>query len=370
MRVGIYYGMDLGTGSSGNDMYQEIAEQVRIADERGVDSAWIGESHSIDGGCPSPQIMVPALGGVTEAIRLGPIKILPLDSQPMRISEDFAQIDIQLNGRLNFGSWEGGRPDDFRAYNQDFEQRQERFEEVLDFILLSWTNDAFAYVGDHVKFPGNAQAPANGKKWERAPFTAPFVPQWDVGEYVPPHLAVTPKPVQTPRPPAYVYGWNEDSIDFAARAGHSFIFSPLESGTRLRKKVGRYVRGLGSAGRSVGEVDVAIIRDVWVNEDSGVARSQAASVLEQAFRQAAADGSLAAAEGRSFSDGDLNFDALAQDRFMIGTPAEVVDSIKTLQADTGLNHIICRMPFPGVSHNQAMDFINAFERYVHPMLLA
>ncbi|MCC6381658.1 MAG: LLM class flavin-dependent oxidoreductase [Dehalococcoidia bacterium] len=371
MRVGIYYGMDLGAGPGPDEgMYLEIAEQVRAADRAGVDTAWIGETHAREGGCPSPQVVLPALGGVTQAIRLGALKVLPLDRQPMRIAEDFAQIDVQLNGRLNFGVWEGSDAEAFSAYGQDFNQRRERFEEVLDFILVAWTNDAIAYVGEHVTFPGNAVKPMDGSRWERAPFTPPYRPQWEWGDWVPPHLAVTPKPVQTPRPPVYVYGWSDAAIDFAARCGHSFLFSPLESGARLRQKIGRYTRQLVAAGRSPSEVDVAVIRDVWVHEDPATARAQVAPVIEGAFRQAHGDGSLAEAEGRRFAAAEIAYDSLADDRFMVGDAQTVVDALKALQADTGANHVVCRMPFPGVTHAEALDFIGTFERHVHPMLLA
>lgn len=368
MRIGIYYGMDLGAGASGEGMYGEIAEQIKLADERGIDTAWIAESHFAEGSCPSPQIMIPALGSITEAIRIGPLKILPLDHQPMRIAEDFGQIDIELNGRLNFGVWEGNDPEAFRAHNQSMKERWGRFQEVLDFILVAWTNDSIAYVGEHVKFPGNAKPPANGARWERAPFTPPYKPQWEWGDWVPPHLAVTPKPVQTPHPPVYVYGWRDQAIDFAARHGNSFIFSHLESLPRIREKVARYTRELEAAGRSTTDVDIAIVRDVWVHQDAGAARAQAEPVLERAFRRASEDGSLAEAEGKSFSSAELSYDDLARDRFLIGEPKAVVDQIKTLQAETGINHLICRIPFPGVTNTQVKAFINTFERYVHPML--
>lgn len=368
MRVGIYYGMDLGAGAAGNRMYEEIAQQIRLADKRGIDTAWIGETHSAEGGCPSPQVMIPAIGTVTGAIRIGPLKILPLDRQPMRIAEDFGQIDIELNGRLNFGVWEGNDPEAFRAHSQDMGARWERFQEVLDFILLAWTNDSFAYVGEHVNFPGTAEPPAGGARWERAPFMPPYRPQWEWGEHVPPHLAVTPKPMQTPRPPVYVYGWRQQSIDFAAKHGHSIILSQLESQSRIGEKVASYRASLEAAGRSPSEVDIAVVRDVWVHEDADTARSQVERVLEGAFRKANEDGSLADAEGRSFSDSDLSYEALAGDRFLIGDPRDVVDQIRTLQADTGINHLICRIPYPGVSTPQVYDFINTFEQYVHPML--
>lgn len=369
MRIGIYYAMDMGVGTSGDRLYEEIAQQVQLADQTGIDTLWIGENHFTEGGCPSPQIMVPALGGVTQAIRIGPLKVLPLDHQPMRIAEDFAQIDVQLNGRLNFGVWEGNDPEAFRAYNQSFEESWERFQDVLDFILVAWTNDSFAYVSKHVKFPGNANPPANGRRWERAAFTPPFKPQWEWGDWVPAHLGVTPKPIQTPRPPVYIYGWREQAIDFAAHHGHSFIFSPLESLPRLAEKVAHYTRELELAGRSASEVDIAMIRDVWVHQDGAQARSQVARVLERAFRQAYTDGSLGEAEGRTFSPSEITYDNLARDRFLVGEPKEVVDQVKALQAETGLNHLICRIPFPGVTPAQVIEFINTFERYVHPMLM-
>jgi alkanesulfonate monooxygenase SsuD/methylene tetrahydromethanopterin reductase-like flavin-dependent oxidoreductase (luciferase family) len=196
----------------------------------------------------------------------------------------------------------------------------------------------------------------------------PYRPQWEWGEHVPPHLAVTPKPMQTPRPPVYVYGWRQQSIDFAAKHGHSIILSQLESQSRIGEKVASYRASLEAAGRSPSEVDIAVVRDVWVHEDADTARSQVERVLEGAFRKANEDGSLADAEGRSFSDSDLSYEALAGDRFLIGDPRNVVDQIRTLQADTGINHLICRIPYPGVSTPQVYDFINTFEQYVHPML--
>ncbi len=371
MRIGLYYGMDLGTGSSGEQMYAEIADQVKHADRDGIDTVWIAETHFAEGSCPSPQILIPALGSMTTSIRIGPLKILSLDHQPVRIAEDFAQIDIELNGRLNFGVWEGNDAEAFRAHNQNMDDRWDRFREELDFIQVAWSNDSFAYQGEYVTFPGNAGLLAQGtkRKWERAPFNPPYKPQWEWGDWVPPYLAVTPKPVQTPHPPVYVYGWRDQSIDFAAAHGNSMIFSHLESLPRIREKVARYTNVLEAAGRASSEVDVALVRDIWVHEDADVARTQAKPVLEAAYQQANKDGSLAEAEGRDFSSEELSYEKLATDRFLIGEPKVVVDQIKMLQAETGINHLICRIPFPGVTHTQVNEFIDCFERYVHPMLM-
>src|SRR5262249_58766003 len=128
-------------------------EQVELADDLGFDTVLFEEEHfSASSSCASLIGMIGAAASSTQAIRIGPVKALPLDN-PAHVAEDYAILDLQLNGRLIFGVGPGEQEGQFRTFGVPFAERWERFVETLDFVTKAWTNDAFCYGGRYFRFP-------------------------------------------------------------------------------------------------------------------------------------------------------------------------------------------------------------------------
>jgi alkanesulfonate monooxygenase SsuD/methylene tetrahydromethanopterin reductase-like flavin-dependent oxidoreductase (luciferase family) len=66
--------------------------------------------------------------------------------------------------------------------------------------------------------------------------------------------------------------------------------------------------------------------------------------------------------------GTLTIQRLAEDRFILGTPAQCVEQITRLQQQLGLTHRICRLSFPGIPRQAALASVELFTQAVLPAL--
>src|ERR1044071_7322297 len=104
--------MELGVGMfgdlhiSGNGEIQspqqrlkEILEEVKLMDEVGLDFFGIGEHHRPDYAVSAPEIIVAAASTITKRIKLGSAVTVLSSTDPVRVYQHFATIDLISDGR-------------------------------------------------------------------------------------------------------------------------------------------------------------------------------------------------------------------------------------------------------------------------------
>ncbi|HMP31511.1 MAG TPA: LLM class flavin-dependent oxidoreductase, partial [Saprospiraceae bacterium] len=79
--------------------YSEIIEQIKLADELGVDVFALGEHHREDYSVSSPEILLAALSTVTKNIKLASGVTVLSSSDPVKIYQNFASVDLLSKGR-------------------------------------------------------------------------------------------------------------------------------------------------------------------------------------------------------------------------------------------------------------------------------
>ena len=155
MKFGLFY---LGSSPERQyaDTYAQILEQIEYGEELGFESVWLAEHHRSEYGImPRPAIMAAAIAQRTKRMRIGVgVSILPF-SNPVRIAEDWAMVDVLSGGRLDFGTGRGYQPREFEAMRADVNYSKEVFKEALDIVLGLWAlpdGEFFSYKGDHFDF--------------------------------------------------------------------------------------------------------------------------------------------------------------------------------------------------------------------------
>jgi alkanesulfonate monooxygenase SsuD/methylene tetrahydromethanopterin reductase-like flavin-dependent oxidoreductase (luciferase family) len=86
-------------------------------------------------------IALSAAAAVTERIGLMTNVILGPARNPVLLAKESAGVDQISGGRLTLGWGVGGRPDDFAASGQDFENRGRRFDHDLEIIHRAWAGE-------------------------------------------------------------------------------------------------------------------------------------------------------------------------------------------------------------------------------------
>src|SRR5579871_4128524 len=177
-----------------NVFYQQILEQVALAEELGWECFWFTEHHfKLYGGPePNPAVFLAAAAARTSRIHLGSaVSILPLH-HPIQIAEDYAMVDVLSDGRLEFGIGLGNTPGDFSIFGVPREEARARFEEAGEIIARAWAQPAFSYQGAFWEFED---------------------------------VSVLPRPVQQPRPAIWVAGHSPESLGWAGRHGFNIMIT-------------------------------------------------------------------------------------------------------------------------------------------------
>ena len=133
-------------------LYQQVLDQMVLADELGFDSYWIGEHHGQTApgqvmACPHPAVLLAAAAKLTQRIGLNTAVANLALRHPLQVAEDYALVDLLSQGRLGLGIGRGSFPHEYAAIGQAASESFGRFEESWDIIQRLWR-------GEHVTFQG------------------------------------------------------------------------------------------------------------------------------------------------------------------------------------------------------------------------
>ena len=339
----------------------ECIELVQLVDRLGFDVAVFGENHfSSYGFSPNPVLLAAAIGQHTEQICLGTgVVVLPF-WEPLRLAEDIAAADQLLKGRFQVIIGRGYQPLEFGGLNIPYGERQERYEEVLDILLLAWQGREFTYSGTHYQ--------------------------------VPRPVRVIPDTFTKPHPPIWVAGVTEESIRSAARTefsvfGSQMISSKSAGATKVTDSSGR--GGAFSGGREIylderrkhgldeGHWRNAMNRQIFVVDSAdptgyGAERKEALERSREALRLA-----HHLREGtHGYDNGQMSASAVPgepkletfSDRMIFGNPEEVLAQVRYLRDEQAVTDINIFTEFGYVEHAKARRSLELFGREVLPAL--
>jgi probable F420-dependent oxidoreductase len=208
----------------------DIADVVRIADQAGFHSGWVGD-HIVyptaetasrndtipHGKYPEDLMAAPAYEALTvlafaaaasERVRLGVGCCIVPQRQPLLLAKQVASIDHLAGGRVIFGAVGGWLEDEFTALGMPFADRGARLEESIALMRACWEAEKPSWKGKHYAFES---------------------------------IHFQPKPAQRPLP-VWFGGMTETSFKRAARLGDGWYGSRLtvEDATRISAKLAAY----------------------------------------------------------------------------------------------------------------------------------
>ena len=114
---------------------QELIEEIKLMDELGLDFYGIGEHHRPDYAVSTPEIILAAAATVTKNIKLGSAVSVLSSSDPVRLYQSFAGIDLISNGRTELMAGRGSFTESFPLYGYNLNDYDELFEEKLELLL-------------------------------------------------------------------------------------------------------------------------------------------------------------------------------------------------------------------------------------------
>jgi len=254
MRVGLRY--ELNGGNDAGASWRAVVSEIERGDKLGYDSAWLNESREAGTSCPAPTLFMSYVARRTKSIQLRPASRGVTRTNPVRLAEEIAVLDVFSRGRAGvaFAS----------AHSQEIPPQH--LHETIDFIGAAWANDALRYRGEFVRFPSHT--PDDAPEGVSEPTaTGKHIPQWERGGIIPDFLAVTPKPYVT-RPPVYVEIADDATLEWAAQNGISPLVTDDVPTATAFERFAKYWRVASEAGRSRSEVDAVLERRMALDGDA------------------------------------------------------------------------------------------------------
>jgi probable LLM family oxidoreductase len=118
----------------GDVVIRNTVEEAVLAETVGIDSFNIGEHYRPELMDSAGHVMLAAIAGRTERIRLGTAVTVLSTNDPVRVYTEFATLDAVSNGRAQLIVGRGSLTDSFPLFGFDLADYETLFEEKLDLL--------------------------------------------------------------------------------------------------------------------------------------------------------------------------------------------------------------------------------------------
>jgi probable LLM family oxidoreductase len=119
----------------GDEAIRNTVREAVLAESVGIDSFNIGEHYRPEFMDSANHVVLAAIAGQTERIRLGTAVTVLSTQDPVRVYADFATLDAVSNGRAQLVVGRGSATESFGLFGFDLADYEELFEEKLDLLV-------------------------------------------------------------------------------------------------------------------------------------------------------------------------------------------------------------------------------------------
>lgn len=124
-----------GERISAQQRIHEIVEYAKLAEQAGVDFFSVGESHQEYFATQAHAVVLAAIAQATSKIKIGSSSTIISTSDPVRVYENFATVDLISNGRAEIIAGRASRIGLFDLLGYNVRDYEELFEEKFDLLL-------------------------------------------------------------------------------------------------------------------------------------------------------------------------------------------------------------------------------------------
>jgi alkanesulfonate monooxygenase SsuD/methylene tetrahydromethanopterin reductase-like flavin-dependent oxidoreductase (luciferase family) len=136
-----------GQRISAKQRLHEIVELARLADQAGLDYFSVGESHQEFFATQAHAVVLGAIAQATKQIRIGSSSTIISTSDPVRVFENFATLDLLSEGRAELVAGRASRIGLFDLLGYDVRDYEELYEEKFELLLEINRNEVVNWEG-------------------------------------------------------------------------------------------------------------------------------------------------------------------------------------------------------------------------------
>ena len=138
-----------GKGIKGQQRLKDLLEEIKLADQLGLDIFGVGEHHRPDYAVSSPAVVLAAAAVLTKNIKLASAVTVLSSDDPVRVYQQFATVDLLSGGRAEIMAGRGSFIESFPLFGYDLHDYDELFIEKLDLLLQLNNNETVNWKGKH-----------------------------------------------------------------------------------------------------------------------------------------------------------------------------------------------------------------------------
>ncbi|MDF3078658.1 MAG: class flavin-dependent oxidoreductase [Sphingobacteriaceae bacterium] len=128
---------------------QELLEEIKLADEVGLDVFALGEHHRPDYVVSAPEVILAAAASITKNIRLSSAVTVLSSVDPVRTFQNFASLDLVSNGRAEIMAGRGSFIESFPLFGYKLDDYDDLFTEKLELLIKLNQSERIEWRGKH-----------------------------------------------------------------------------------------------------------------------------------------------------------------------------------------------------------------------------
>ncbi len=313
---------------------QNLIEEIKLADEVGIDLFGLGEHHRDDFIISAPAVVLAAAASVTKRIRLSSAVSVLSSVDPVRLFQEFATLDLLSNGRAEIMAGRGSFIESFPLFGYDLNDYEELFTEKLELLLKLRQEPKISWQG-------------SGK------FRAPI-----------PGLAIHPQPKQKPLPVVIAVGGTPESADRAGRLGLPMALAIIGGQpARFLPFVEIYRDAGKKAGHSPENLQVHINQHGFLGDNSQEIADAVWPEHQKMFNKIGRERGWAPGGREQFETGRT-----LHGHLLVGSPQEAIDKILFEYEIFKMDRFGLQFIGASLGHDRIMKSIELFGTKVGPVV--
>jgi probable LLM family oxidoreductase len=335
MELGIYsFGeltdeRDPDSAQSIHERFGQILELARLADAGGLDILTLGEHHRPDFSMSAPEVVLAAIAGQTQRLRLASGVTVLSSQDPVRVFEQFATLDHISNGRAEIFAGRGAFTESFPLFGYDLADYDALFDEKLRLLLQIREQPVVTWSG---RFrPALHQA------------------------------AISPRPLQDKLPIWVAIGGTPASALRAGALGLPMIMGFFAGPEQFVPRVELYHRAAAQAGHDPAALRTGVSGHMYIGKTSQGARDDFYPYYSRYFQQG---GAPFAANGFPRDA----YDSWIAHGLPVGSPQQVIDAIMRRVELLGIDRFIAQIDVGNLPWHMTRDSLELYMTEVAPVL--
>ena len=307
---------------------QEIIELAKLAEQAGIDFFSVGESHQEYFATQAHTVVLAAIAQATNTIKIASSSSIISTSDPVRVYEDFATIDLLSKGRAEIVAGRASRIGLFELLGYDVRYYEELYEEKFELLLKINQENVINWSGQ---------------------FRAPLK-----------DASVIPRPQDGSLPIWRAVGGHPASAIKAGHAGVPMFLATLGGpASSFKRSIDAYRDAAKSSGYNPAELPVATAGFFYAAETTQQAQNEYYPYINEGMKLS---------NGSGYPRDAFALGADPHNVMNIGSPQQIIEKILYQHEVFGHQRYIGQMDFGGVPFEKLMKNIELIGTEILPAI--